>query len=44
MMYNTAVDYTRAENEQHVGLFGTDMSPHLNMPQNLNQQQHLRRD
>ncbi|EGZ08351.1 putative 1,3-beta glucanase [Phytophthora sojae] len=47
MMYDTTVSYTGAEHEKHFGLFGTDMSPKINMPQNPNQsqqQQRLRRD
>ena len=32
MMYDTAVSYTGAEYETHFGLFGTNKSPHINMP------------
>ncbi|POM80557.1 Glycoside hydrolase [Phytophthora palmivora] len=46
MMYDTTVSYTGAEYEKHFGLFGTDMKPHVNIPQcpNPNQQYRLRRD
>ncbi|KAE9280603.1 hypothetical protein PF008_g28097 [Phytophthora fragariae] len=44
MMYDTTVSYTGAEYEKHFGLFNTDMSPKVNMPQNPNQQHRLRRD
>jgi glucan endo-1,3-beta-D-glucosidase len=44
MMYDTTVSYTGAEYEKHFGLFGTDMNPHVSIPQCPNQQQRLRRD
>ncbi|OWZ23000.1 Glycoside hydrolase [Phytophthora megakarya] len=44
MMYDTIVSYTGAEHEKHFGLFGTDMRPHVNIPQSPNQQHRFRRD
>ncbi|KAG7387106.1 hypothetical protein PHYBOEH_008364 [Phytophthora boehmeriae] len=32
MMYDTTVSYTGQQCEKHFGLFGTDMSPHVNIP------------
>ncbi|RLN14333.1 hypothetical protein BBO99_00009702, partial [Phytophthora kernoviae] len=32
MMYDATVSYTGSECEKHFGLFGTDMSPHVNIP------------